>query len=200
MKDPDRTIATVAGQARNDEVYRAAARLMVQRGYTGTSMTDLANAVGLTKAALYHYIASKQDMLFQILSHALDTLETSVIDPAKAIGDPEVRLRELIRLQAQGLLESGGDFALLFPERRHLESAQQKAVVLRVKNYLDLIAEAMRELHRAGKLQDLNVDIAARHIVQTVAGIARWYSKESGIPKELIVEQTVKFNMSAILK
>lgn len=198
--DKTKTMATAAGQARNDEIYRAAARLLVQKGYAGTSMTDLANTVGLTKAALYHYISSKQDMLFQILNHALDALEDRVIEPAQAIEDPEERLRELIRLQANGLLEGGGDFALLFPERRHLEPVQQKAVVMRVKKYLDLIAEAMREMDQAGKLQDLNIDIAARHIAQTIAGIARWYSKESGIPKDLIVEQTVKFNMSAILK
>lgn len=198
--DQNKTMATPGGRARNEEVYRAAAKLLIQRGYAGTSMTDLANAVGLTKAALYHYISSKQDMLFQILNFALDALEVRVIGPANAIEDPEDRLRELIRLQANGLLESGGDFALLFPERRHLEPDQQKAVVLRVKVYLDVIAEAMRELDQAGKLQDLNIDIAARHIAQTIAGIARWYNKDGGIPQDLIIEQTVNFNMSAILK
>lgn len=193
-------MATPEGQARNDEIFRTAAELMVQRGYAGTSMGDLAKAVGMTKAGLYHHISSKQDMLLQILNHAMGGLEREVIEPVKQIKDPEERLREMLRLHVRGLFENGLEFTLLFPERRHLEPAQQQVVVLQVKNYLDLISEAMRELADQGKLQDLDINIAARHILQTIAGIARWYTKDSGITEDLLVEQTVNFNMSAILK
>ena len=58
----------------------------------------------------------------------------------------------------------------------------------------------MRELANEGKLRDLNIDIAARHLIQTIAGIARWYTEDSGISKDLLVEQTVNFSLSAILK
>jgi len=58
-----RPLATPEGRARNEEVFRAAAKLMVQKGYGGTSISDIAKAVGLTKAGLYHHITSKQDML-----------------------------------------------------------------------------------------------------------------------------------------
>ena len=190
-------------ESRNErtvEVYHVAARLMVQQGFAGTSIADIAKEVGMTKAGLYHHISSKQDLLFQILLHAIEVLEARVIEPAKQISDPEQRLREIIRRHVHSLLEHGRDFTLLFPERRHLEPTQVKAVVQRVKKYLDLIAEAMLELDREGRLQDLEVNIAARHVVQTIAGIARWYSKDTGIPEALIVEQTVNFNMSAILK
>ena len=52
-------MATPEGQARNEEVFKTAAELMVQRGYAGTSMGDLAKAVGMTKAGLYQHISSK---------------------------------------------------------------------------------------------------------------------------------------------
>jgi len=57
-------ITTRKGQARNEEVFRTAARLMVEKGYGGTSISDIAKAVGMTKAGLYHHITSKQDILF----------------------------------------------------------------------------------------------------------------------------------------
>ena len=196
----EKLMATPEGQARNDEVFRTAAELMVQRGYAGTSMGDLAKAVGMTKAGLYHHISSKQDMLFQILLHAMEGLERTVIEPTKQIRDPEQRLREMIRLNVRGLFDHGLEFALLFPERRHLEPAQQKVVVQQIKNYRDLLSEAMRELAEEGKLRDLDIDIAARHLMQTIAGIARWYKEDSGVSKDLLVEQTVNFNLWAILK
>ena len=188
------------GQARNAEVFRTAAKLMVQKGYGGTSINDIAQAVGMTKAGLYHHITSKQDMLFQILIHAMDGVERDVIEPAKQVEDPEERLREIIRLHLRRMFENGLEFALLFPERQHLEPAQQEAVVQRGKNYLGLICVAMRELADQGKLQDLDINIAAVHILQTITGIARWYTKDARISEDHLVEQTVNFNMSAILK
>ena len=193
-------MATPEGQARNEEVFRTAAELMVKRGYAGTSIGDLAEAVGMTKAGLYHHIRSKQDMLFQILLHAMEGLERTVIEPAKRITDPEERLREIIRLHVRGLFDFGLEFALLFPERRHLEPAQRQVVVQQIGIYRDLLREAMRELANEGKLRDLDIDIAARHLMQTIAGIARWYSKDSGVTEARLVEQTVDFNLSAILK
>lgn len=193
-------MATPEGQARNDEIFTTAAQLMVLRGYAGTSMRDLAKAVGMTKAGLYHHISSKQDMLFQILQHAMEGLERTVIEPSKRITDPEERLREMIRLNVRGLFDHGLEFALLFPERRHLEPAQQQVVIQQIRNYRDLLSEAMRELASEGKLRDLDIDIAARHLMQTIAGIARWYDEDGGVSNDLLVEQTVNFNLSAILK
>ena len=198
--DPARPMATPEGQARNEEIFRTAAELMVQRGYAGTSIGDLAEVVGMTKAGLYHHISSKQDMLFKILLHAMERLERTVIEPAKRITDPEERLREIIRLHVRGLFDFGLEFALLFPERRHLEPAQRQVVVQQIGIYRDLLREAMRELANEGKLRDLDIDIAARHLMQTIAGIARWYSKDSGVTEARLVGQTVDFNMSAILK
>ncbi|MDA7521685.1 TetR/AcrR family transcriptional regulator [Akkermansiaceae bacterium] len=200
VTDTAKAMATPEGQARNEEIFQAAAELMVQRGYAGTSMGDLAKAVGMTKAGLYHHISSKQDMLFQILLHAMEGLERTVIEPAKRITDPEERLREMIRLHVRGLFDHGLEFALLFPEKRHLEPAQQQVVGQQIESYLGLIRETLRELADEGKLQDLDIYIAARHILQTIAGIARWHKADTGVTEALLVEQTVNFNMSAILK
>ena len=193
-------MATPEGQARNEEIYRTAAHLMVENGYSGTSISDIANTVGMTKAGLYHHITSKQDMLFQILHYAMDAMEAVVFEPTRGITDPEERLRETIRLHVNGLFDHGLEIALLFPERRHLEPEQQQVIAQQIENYLDYLREAMRELANRGKLRDLDFHVTARHILQTIVGIARWYTEDSGIPKAHLVEQTVNFNMSAILK
>ena len=193
-------MATPEGQARNGEIFRTAAQLMVRQGYGGTSISDIAKAVDMTKAGLYHHIHSKQDMLFQILRHALDRLERVVIDPAKRLSDPEERLREIIRLNVRGLFDHGLEFTLLFPERRHLALEQQQEVNLKIENYRSLLRETLQELKAEGKLRDLDISIAPRHILQTIVGIARWYTKDSGVSQARLVEQTVDYNMSAILK
>ena len=52
------------------------------------------DAVGLTKAGMYHYIRGKEHLLFQIMTFAMDMVDQNVIGPAQEIADPEERLRQ----------------------------------------------------------------------------------------------------------
>ena len=56
------------------EILEAAALIFSQKGFHGTSMQDIAQAVNLQKASLYHHITSKQEILVMVLDQALDLL------------------------------------------------------------------------------------------------------------------------------
>src|SRR5438270_13837200 len=79
------------------EILRTAARLFQEQGYDGTSMNDVAAALKLSKGGLYHHFQSKDEILFDLMSHAMDITEERVIAPAKMIADPEERLRTVIQ-------------------------------------------------------------------------------------------------------
>src|SRR5436309_13421077 len=83
-------------QPRRAEICRTAAQLFRDRGFDATSVSDVAQALGLTKAGLYHYFESKEALLFEIMTFGLDRVRDEVIIPARAIRDPEERLRQLI--------------------------------------------------------------------------------------------------------
>ena len=74
--------------APRDKVYEIAAEVFHRKGYDNTSMNDIAEAVGLTKAGLYHHVPSKESLLFTILDYGMDMAEAYVVDPLEAIGDP----------------------------------------------------------------------------------------------------------------
>jgi AcrR family transcriptional regulator len=71
------------------EIYRAAAVLICEKGYDATSMNDIAEAVGITKAGVYHHIKGKKDLLFRIMNFGMDELDEYVIIPARAQPDAE---------------------------------------------------------------------------------------------------------------
>ncbi|MEM1294585.1 MAG: TetR/AcrR family transcriptional regulator [Verrucomicrobiota bacterium] len=186
-------------EGRTAEVYRAAAELMVRKGFGGTSIADIAKAVGMTKAGLYHHISSKQDMLYQLIQHALDVLEKVVIEPTRQLEDPEIRLREIIRLHIGGILEHGLAFTILFSEAHHLDTIHREIITKRVNDYRAFIRKALEELAEKGKLRDLDVDIATMHLIQTITGVARWYGRSAVESEERLIEQTIDYNLSAIL-
>ena len=80
------------------EILRTSARLFQQQGYDATSMNDIAAALSLSKGGLYHHFQSKEEILFNLMNHAMDITEARVLCPAKAVPDPVERLRTLIRL------------------------------------------------------------------------------------------------------
>src|SRR6185369_12293772 len=86
---------------RASEVYRTAAAIILHKGYDATSVSDIANALGITKAGLYHYIHGKTQLLFDIMQYGLDELEREVAQPAKKIEDAEERLRFMISTHAR---------------------------------------------------------------------------------------------------
>ena len=199
MPITDSPAALEEAPTRTAEVFRAAAELMVEKGYGGTSIGDIAQAVGMTKAGLYHHISGKQDMLYQILSHAIDELDRVVCTPVRLITDPEQRLRELMRLQIQGSVEHGLVFTVLFSEMNHLAPVQQKEIRGRIKEFHALIREALRELSDDGRLRKLDVNIATMLIMNAFTGIARWKHQDLTRDVEHLIEETVAYTMAALL-
>src|ERR1035437_2001362 len=106
---PCRTMARETPVDSRQEILRTAARLFQQRGYDATSMNDVAAALKLSKGGLYHHFQSKDEILFEIMNHAMEITQERVLGPVRSISGASVagteeRLRTLIRLHIQVML------------------------------------------------------------------------------------------------
>jgi AcrR family transcriptional regulator len=82
-------------QARREAIVDASARVFAQRGYHATSLTELCEANGLGKGALYHYIRSKEELLAAIHDRVMDEVMTGADRVATTGGSPPAQLRML---------------------------------------------------------------------------------------------------------
>src|ERR1700761_697788 len=79
--------------ARREELTRAAARLFAERGYQGTSLADLADALGMQKPSLYHHIESKEDLLWDVAWEGAEAFHAGLDGvPANAPATERIRL------------------------------------------------------------------------------------------------------------
>src|SRR2546422_9262831 len=99
--------------ARRAEICRAAAQIFRDRGFDATSVSDIARALGMTKAGLYHYFTSKEALLFEIMMFGLERVHDEVLVPARAVKDPEARLRQLIERHGRIATRAPGAGAFL---------------------------------------------------------------------------------------
>jgi AcrR family transcriptional regulator len=88
-------------KARPDEVLDAALEIFARNGFAATRMDDIAKAAGLSKAAIYLYFASKEDVFKALIETRIVSLRTQIASVGNAmIDDPVAGLRHVVRLWA----------------------------------------------------------------------------------------------------
>ena len=131
---------------RRNELTRQAARLFAERGYHGTSIGDLAEAMGVQKGSLYAHINSKQDLLYETMREGADAFHAALdVLPEHAPVTERIRLalRGHLRVVAEQL-----DVATVFiREWRYLEGERRDEIVAERRRY----EERVRALFREGR-------------------------------------------------
>lgn len=196
---------TVNEADRMRQIYHVAARLFCEKGYEATSMSDIAEAIGFTKAAIYHFIpGGKQDLLNDIINFGMNSLEREVIEPARAIADPEERLRAIIanhaRIITNGSATVGfNPVTVVVDEVAGLSAAQRRKITMRKRVYLDLLRDTLREMQTLGKLKDVDVTVSAFSLLGMILWLARWYRPSGKLSGAQVAEEMTKLAMNGLL-
>src|ERR1700722_19553702 len=173
------------------EILRTAARLFQQRGYDATSMNDVAAALKLSKGGLYHHFQSKDEILYQIMNHAMDITQERVIDPVRRIADPEQALRALIRLHIEVVLSPRDrEITVMLHENHPLPPSLRKKINARKKEYVrfleNLITEVQKFRRATGKVSPR---AAAFALLGMINWIYQWYKPEGELQAQNLVPQ-----------
>lgn len=173
---------------------------MCQKGYEATSMNDIADAVGLTKAGIYHYIRGKEELLFAIMGYAMDMVDEDVISPAREIDDPEERLCTIIERHAKRILEVGGAVTVLLEEMYALTPAHRRIIRSRKRGYFELVRDTLEKLSAEGKLREVNPSVATFCLFGVILWISRWYRRDGKMSTEETLADITEIGLSALLK
>lgn len=192
--------AAMGSDGRASEVYRTAAQIILQKGYDATSVSDIAAALGITKAGLYHYIHGKTQLLFDIMQYGLDELEREVAKPAHEIADPEERLRFMIAMHARIVTRGHGAVTILVDEARALTAAQNRVITRRKRAYLDFLRATLEQLRREEKLRDVHITVAAFGILGTINWLSRWYQPAGALDENEIAGQIVDIALNGLTR
>lgn len=187
------------------EIYRAAAQIICEKGYDATSMNDIAEAVGITKAGLYHHIPGKKDLLFRIMNFGLDALEAEVIAPTRTMADAEQRLRAIIsnhvRLITKRSSPQGHNpVTIVVDEAGGLSPAHRRKVDQRRRAYVDLVRDTLKQLKEEGKLREVDVTVAAFSLLGMILWLSRWYHPDGRLMPEQVAEEITKIALGGLLR
>lgn len=166
------------------ELQRAATQLFRERGFHATSMQDLAEALGMHRGSLYHYIAAKDDLLWTIVSEALEQLDAHVRPELDRPGRGLDRVRHAIAAHLRFAAEHRDELSLLQIELRSLPPERRRVLVERRDTYERHWRRALEAGIADGSFRPIDVRLAGFMILSTCNWFTQWYRPDGPLSVE----------------
>ena len=170
--------------ARRTELTRAAARLFAEKGYHGTSIGDLADALGVQKGSLYAHIASKADLLWQVAREGSAAFHAA-LDGVPEDGPAVERIRAALRAHLRVVAEQLDVATVFVREWRYLDPERREAFLDDRRRYEERFRALFREGRDRGELRADLDDATAALLALSAANWAYTWLRPGGATDEL---------------
>lgn len=175
----------------------------MEHGYEATSMNLIAERADLTKPGLYYHFKSKQELLFAIMSHAMDFLEKETLAVTLSSSSNEQRLKRILFGHARMIAQEGeGTFTVLVIDETHVLTPDDRRMIThRKRAYYEVIRATLNELGKEKKLRD-NIDttVAAFSLLGMVMWISKWYRPGGPLNPEAVADGVSDLALAAVLR
>jgi len=171
-----------------DDILDAAAQVFRQKGFHGASMADIAGAVNLQKASLYHHVSSKQEILLALLDRALEMLFDQMSVIAKQEISADEKLRQMIHTYLHLLAENSDLSSVLLFEHRSLEPDQHARHIPNRDRFESLWRDVLDDGVRAENFNCSNTALTTRALMGMLNWTLTWYHVEGSLSIEQIAD------------
>jgi AcrR family transcriptional regulator len=159
-----------------NEMYEHAIRLFAERGFAGTNLQDIADAMGMTRPALYYYVKSKDELLAKL---AADVAGGSAAEMAELATRPDLdavgKLRGIARLSVVRLARQPDRFRLLIRSEAELPAELAESYDANRRAVLKTVADVIEQGIVAGQLRPVDARVAALAVLGMCNWVAWWF-------------------------
>src|SRR5437879_12999369 len=170
--------------ARRTELNRASARPLAEKGYHGTSVGDLAQALGVQKGSLYAHIDSKADLLWEVARDGAEAFHAA-LDAVTEDGPVIERIRAALRAHLRVVAEQLDVATVFVREWRYLEGERRAEFVAERRRYEERFRALYREGRELGELRTDLDDATAALLALSAANWAYTWLRPGADPHEL---------------
>jgi len=186
---------------KREEIIQAAVSVFMEKGYTGTTMEDVAANLLMTKGSVYYYFKDKQELLYQSQKVLLEKSIANIEAIKQAQDLPVIeRLRKSMIVHIEYLIsERSGFETMVDPERYFSETQVEKNMKLRnnyEKNFDQLITEGME----SNIFESLDIKIVRNIILGAMNWVIQWYSPKGEKDEREVAELISDYLLRILIK
>jgi len=163
------------GRSKKEQILGIAARMFCDKTYHGTTLKDIAQEMGMLKGSLYYHITSKEHLLVDIISEAVNSLNEGLVRVENSELEPEPRLREIIRehVRFNAVYREAG--TLFLTERHVLGSLEMGEVNEIIDRRNQLLGRTLNDAVTRGIFHPLDIRLTSLAIIGLCNSLLFWY-------------------------
>jgi len=181
-----------------EAILESAAQVIRQKGFHGASMADIAEAVQLQKASLYHHFSSKQDILLELLERALEMVTNGMARVMAQDVPADEKLRLAMRSYLKTLSEQGDLVSVLLMEHRSLDIENQSRHIPNRDRFENMWRDLIQEGVETGVFQCEDIPMTARGLMGVMNWTITWYRPNGKLSIEEIADHFANVFMNGL--
>ncbi|HTX89651.1 MAG TPA: TetR/AcrR family transcriptional regulator [Anaerolineales bacterium] len=172
---------------RRHEIFQSAVTLILEQGFTDTSMQEIADAAGVGKSTLYDYFPTKDHVLLFVLEEELELLREQAEDIAAQEIPVQEKLTKILETQLDFLLKNKNFFIEISMQAAQLGQTGQQSVMQKRYAYQDLLRGILEQGIREGIFRPVNTRLAARVMIE-IMEVLVYTTRPTGTPREMLAD------------
>lgn len=173
--------------APRERILAEAARLFARCGYESSSIADLAAGIGVSKAAIYHYYTTKQDIYDAIILEVLAGMTASVSQAVAQATTAPARLSQFMVAHARYFENHHAQFVTMLIGYSGMAITEREDAARLRDGYEQLLRDIIDEGIERGEFRALDVAATGRAVLSMLNWMARWYQPGGAQTAEAIV-------------
>ncbi len=173
---------------KQEQLFNTAASLFAEKGYHGTSISDLAQAMGMRKGSLYHYFKSKEELLFRLLDEYITEALTEIEKICALEVTPTEKLRQFMLFYSSFYAGDRDRLVLLINDIDKLGESYRLQVIEKERRYYRALTGIFSQLQAGGIMKPMPQSVAAFAFFGMVHYTCKWFHKDGAITAEELSE------------
>jgi AcrR family transcriptional regulator len=181
VRDPDLV------QRRHEQIFRAASRVFISRGYHLATVREIAEEAGLSLGSLYSYIRTKEDILYLVFERLTTTLREEIRVATKGISDPAEQMRAALRANIRTIERYQDEILLMYQETKSLDRDSLHHVLAGEADYVKFFEDLLEAGYQQGVFKGdprLSADIIT-YLCSLIA-LRRWNLRRRFAPDDAV--------------
>ena len=160
---------------KRERILEEAVKLFYERGFSGTTLDDIAGKLGVTKPFIYTHFRSKVELLEAVCKPTIEMSLEAIAQAAQQAGSPAQRLHDGVINFTKVVLQRQANIAVYFREEKHLSEAGLAEINALRKRFDRTLSDLLEEGVRVGDFQIADIRVAALAIGGMVSWAYTWY-------------------------
>jgi len=177
-----------AARSQRDRIFDAALEIFVERGFLGTTMDAIGEAVGMRAPSLYKHVSSKQELLAELMSRSITEAHRAVAAAVASTDDPVLRLRRVMEAHVRYHGEHRLDALLGANELANLEAGRLRDRILAERDqYAASFTQTVTAGIESGAFDVDDAKLTALALLDLGSGLAVWFRADGELPLDQLV-------------